>query len=153
MNPIEPGTVEVHRAFEAPLALVWQAWTEPEQFARWYGPQGFTVPTCMIDLRVGGRHLWSMESPDGRRMYFTGIYQEIVPMERLVFTDAMSDAEGNPLDPESMGMPQGAKTSMVVTVTFTHESGLTTVTVRHAGDERAAMGWEMAFDKLAAVLA
>lgn len=148
MDQFEVGPLEVSRTFEAPLEMLWKAWTEPEHFMKWYGPKGFTAPTCEIDLRVGGRHLWSMLSPDSMQMYFTGIYKEVVPMERLVFTDSMSDAEGN-----VMGMGEGMPESMDVTVTFVHADGKTTVIVSHMGSEQAGMGWEQAFDKLAAVLA
>jgi uncharacterized protein YndB with AHSA1/START domain len=152
MDQLEERMIEVSRTFEAPLELLWKAWTDPEHFMKWYGPKGFTAPTCEIDLRVGGRHLWSMQSPDGRQMYFTGSYKEVVPMERLVYSDASSDAEGNVMD-----MGGGMHGSMDVTVTFGHADGKTTVTVSHvgAGDgaDYAAMGWEQAFDKLTAVLA
>jgi len=148
----EERQIEVSRTFEAPLELLWKAWTEPEHFMKWYGPKGFTAPTCEIDLREGGRHLWSMQSPDGRQMYFTGSYKEVVPMERLVYTDASSDAVGN-----VMGMGEGKHESMDVTVTFVHANGKTTVTVSHVGSgdgaEYARRGWEQAFDKLTAVLA
>jgi len=148
MDMPQMKTITVTRTFDAPLEMLWKAWTEPEHFKKWYGPKGFTVPTCEIDLRVGGRHLWSMESPDGNRMYFTGAYKEVSPMERLVFTDAMSDAEGNEI---SMG--EGMSASMDVTVTFAHAGGKTTVTVSHMGNEQAGMGWEGAFDKLEGMLA
>jgi uncharacterized protein YndB with AHSA1/START domain len=152
MDQLEEIQIEVSRTFEAPLELLWKAWTEPEHFMKWYGPKDFTAPTCEIDLREGGRHLWSMLSPDGTQMYFTGNYKEVVPMERLVFTDSMSDAEGN-----VMGMGEGMPESMDVTVTFVHADGKTTVTVSHvgygAGAEYAGTGWEQAFDKLTAVLA
>ena len=153
MDQLEEIQVEVSRTFEAPLELLWKAWTEPEHFMKWYGPKGFTAPTCEIDLRVGGRHLWSMLSPDGKQMYSTGSHKEVVPMERLVYTDSFSDAEGNVMSPAKMGMP----TTMDVTVTFEHAGGKTTVTVSHVGygasAEYAGMGWEQAFDKLTAVLA
>jgi uncharacterized protein YndB with AHSA1/START domain len=152
MNQLEERQVEVSRTFDAPLELLWKAWTEPEHFMKWYGPKGFTAPTCEIDLREGGHHLWSMLSPDGRQMYFTGSYKEVALMERLVFTDSMSDAEGN-----VMGMGEGMPEFMDVTVTFVHADGKTTVTVSHVGygasAEHAGMGWEQAFDKLTAVLA
>jgi uncharacterized protein YndB with AHSA1/START domain len=157
MNGIEEMKIVVRRSFDAPLELLWRAWTEPEHFMKWYGPKGFTTPSCEIDLKVGGRHLWSMRSPDGMEMYYTGTYKEIVPMERIVFTDSLSDAEGNVMSPSAMGMPEDSPTSMDVTVTFAHEDGKTTVTVSHVafgeGGERAGMGWEQAFDKLTAVLA
>ena len=153
MDQLEEIQVEVSRTFEAPLELLWKAWTEPEHFMKWYGPKGFTAPTCEIDLREGGRHLWSMLSPDGVQMYSTGTYKEVVPMERLVYTDSYSDAEGNVMSPAKMGMPA----TMDVTVTFEHASGKTKVTVSHvhygAGAEHAGMGWEQAFEKLASLLA
>lgn len=148
--------IKVSRTFDAPLETLWKAWTEPEQFMKWYGPKGFTTPTCEIELREGGRHLWSMQSPDGMKMYFTGNYQEVKPMERLVYTDSMSDDIGNVLSAEMMGMPKGTPVTMDVTVTFEHANGKTTVTVSHVaqGDsDGAGMGWEQAFDKLEKVLA
>jgi uncharacterized protein YndB with AHSA1/START domain len=157
MDRIVEKQVVVSRSFNAPLEKLWKAWTEPEHFMQWYGPKGFTTPTCEIDFRVGGRHLWSMRSPDGMEMYYTGTYKEIVPLERIVFSDSLSDAEGNVMDPTAMGMPEGSPASMDVTVTFVHADGVTTVTVSHVGygegADHAGMGWEQALDKLAVVLA
>lgn len=157
MNGIQEKQIVVSRSFDAPLELLWQAWTEPEHFMKWYGPKGFTTPECEIDLQVGGRHFWCMESPNGMKMYYSGTYKEIVPMERLVFTDGMTDADGNPLPPSAMGMPGDAPMTMDVTVTFAHEDGKTTVTVSHVGfgegGDQAGMGWNQAFDKLTTVLA
>jgi len=153
MDQLEERQIEVSRTFDAPLEMLWRAWTEPKHFMKWYGPKGFTTPTCEIDLRVGGRHLWSMLSPDGKQMYSTGSYKEVTPMERLVYTDSYSDAEGNVTSPTKIGMPE----TMDVTVTFVHADGKTTVTVSHVGygasADHAGMGWEQAFDKLTAVLA
>lgn len=152
MEQLEEIQIEVTRTFEAPLELLWQAWTIPEHFMQWYGPKDFTAPTCEIDLREGGKHLWSMQSPDGKQMFFTGVYKEVSPMDRLVFTDSMSDADGN-----VMGMGEGMPESMDVTVTFDHADGKTTVTVSHVGygdgAKYASTGWEQAFDKLTTNLA
>ncbi|MCH7480632.1 MAG: SRPBCC domain-containing protein [Chloroflexi bacterium] len=156
MDQLEETQLEVSRTFEAPLESLWKAWTEPEHFMQWYGPKGFTAPTCEIDLRVGGRHLWSMQSPDGNQMYFTGSYKKVVPMELLVYTDGMSDADGNIMSPEMAGMGDHMPETMDVTVTFVHADGKTTVTVSHIShgpEDRAGMGWEQAFDKLTAILA
>ena len=49
--------LKVSRTFDAPLETLWKAWTEPEQFMKWYGPKGFTSPTCEIDLSEGGTSL------------------------------------------------------------------------------------------------
>lgn len=157
MDQLKEKQTIIRRSFDAPLEKLWKAWTEPEHFKKWYGPKGFTIPTCEIDLKVGGRHLWCMMSPDGKQMYYTGSYKEIVPMERLVFSDSMSDAEGKVMDPAKMGMPEGSPNTMDVTVTFVFEKNKTTVTVNHVkqgdGPDYAAMGWEQAFEKLATLLA
>jgi uncharacterized protein YndB with AHSA1/START domain len=156
MDQLEERQLKVSRTFDAPLELLWKAWTEPEHFKKWYGPKGFSTPICEIDLKVGGSHFWSMESTNGMQMYYSGTYKQIVPMESLVYSDSMTDEGGNVLDPSAMGMPEGSPTSMDVTVTFAHEDGKTTVTVSHVSsgpEDRAGMGWEQAFDKLAEVLA
>jgi len=156
MENVREKQLVVSRSYAASLEKLWRAWTEPEHFIKWYGPKGFTIPRCEIDLRVGGRHLWSMKSADGRQMYYAGVYKEIVPMERIVYTDGFSDSEGNEISPAEMGMPADSPSSMDVTVSFTHEGGKTTVTVSHVGGgkgDHAAMGWEQAFDKLGSFLA
>ena len=112
-------TVVITRIFDAPRELVWKAWTEPEHFMRWWGPKIFTSPSCEIDLRVGGKFLWCMEWPDGRRNYTTGEYLEIVPNERLVYTDFFADAEGNIVSAEHYGMPADFPHDMYA-VSYTH---------------------------------
>ena len=57
--------VTIERTFTAAQAEVWQAWTDPERFGRWYGPQGFTIPSVEMDVRVGGEYSLTMRSPDG----------------------------------------------------------------------------------------
>ena len=150
----EQGLV-IERVFDAPQELVWKAWTEPEHFMRWYGPNGFSVPTCEIDFRVGGRRLIGMRSPDGQEYWTTGVYLEIVPLERFVATESMADEHGN-----VVGM--GGDVPLETTVTVTLEDlgdGKTKLTLRQAGwpdDGMAAgasAGWNQAFDKLAEVLA
>jgi len=147
--------VLVERVFDAPRELVWQAWTNPEHFKRWYGPNGFTLPVCEIDLQVGGRHLWGMRSPDGMEMFSTGVYSEVVPNERFVCTDAFADKDGNPV---SMGDGHPVETILTLTLEDLGD-GKTKATLRQAGWTDPGMaagaggGWNQAFDKLEAVLA
>jgi uncharacterized protein YndB with AHSA1/START domain len=147
--------VTITRIFDAPRELVWKAWTEPEHFIRWWGPKIFTSPSCDIDLRVGGKFLWCMEWPDGRRNYTTGEYLEIVPNERLVYTDFFADAEGNVVSAEHYGMPADFPRDMYVTVTLEDLDGKTKMTMTHTGlpagemSEMASQGWNESFDKLA----
>src|SRR6266404_6301667 len=74
------------RVFDAPRALVWKAWTDPQYVMQWWGPKGFTAPFCKIDFRVGGKFLCCMKSPDGQEGWNGGEYHEIVPHEKIVYS-------------------------------------------------------------------
>ena len=145
----------ITRVFAAPRELVWKAWTEPERFQRWWGPKHFTCPVCQIDLRVGGRFLVAMRSPEGQDAWTTGTYHEIVAPQRLIYSDAFADAEGNVVPATHYGMPGDWPLEMLVTVTFDDVDGQTRLTLRHAGypmgpmSELAHAGWNESFDKLA----
>src|SRR3989475_10871342 len=69
------------RGFDAPRALVWKAWTEPQRLKRWWGPRTFTAPLAKIDLRVGGAFLYCMRQADDRDIWGTGVYREVVPLK------------------------------------------------------------------------
>lgn len=74
----------MERVFDAPRALVWKALTEPERVARWWSP---TMTVEEMDVRQGGRWRWIAHNPDGEDAPFKGEYLEVVPPERLVFTE------------------------------------------------------------------
>lgn len=148
----------IERIFDAPRALVWKAWTDPEHLMRWWGPKDFTSPACTVDLRVGGRYLFCMQSPDGQKYWSTGVYNEIIPLERLVCTDSFADEQGNVVPATYYGMGEDIPLEMLVTITFEDHSGKTKMTLHHTGlpaGEMADMtgaGWNESFDKLAASL-
>ena len=150
--------VVIERTFNAPVAFIWQLWTEAEQFQKWYGPQGATVPVATMDVRVGGKRLICMEMrrPDRTmKMWFTGEYKEIVPNVRLVYTDSMADEHGNVVSPAAMGMPADHPVTTEVTVQLEDLGGRTKMVLTHAGvpaDSGGAGGWEQAFTKLAAYI-
>lgn len=155
---IQEGVIIVERIFDAPCELVWQAWTDPEHFMQWWGPQGFTSPSIEIDLRVGGKYHFCMTSPAGQNMYNTGIYREVTPLKRLVFTQSIADEHGNAVSPTAYGMSDDIPMETEVTVTFEDLDGKTKLTLRHAGfpksqmSEMAGAGWNQSFDKLAETL-
>jgi uncharacterized protein YndB with AHSA1/START domain len=148
--------VVIERIFDAPVDRIWQLWTDPEQFKAWYGPDGVTIPVAKMDVRVGGTRLVCMEmkSADGpRQMWFTGEYGEVVEHERLVYTESMSDQNGNVLSPSDVGLPEGHPTTTEVRVELTDLGGRTKMVMTHIGvaaGSPGAVGWAMAFDKLAA---
>jgi uncharacterized protein YndB with AHSA1/START domain len=158
---VEPAGRElvIERIFDAPRELVWRAWTQPELVMRWWGPKDFTCPAAKIDLRVGGKYLFCMQSASGpdfwqKGIWNTGVYREIVPMERLVMTDSFADEEGNVVPASHYGMPGDWPLEMLVTVTFEEFEGKTKMTLRHVGLPEAiegdtGTGWKESFDKLA----
>jgi uncharacterized protein YndB with AHSA1/START domain len=102
--------VKIERIVDAPLALVWQMWTDPEHFKAWYGPDGAAIPVAKMDVRVGGTRLVCMEvqTPNGpMRMWFTGEYREVIENERLVYTESISDENGHVSSLSDTGMPEG----------------------------------------------
>ncbi len=152
--------VKIIRTFDAPRELVWKAWTEPETFKRWWGPEGFTAPAAKIDLRVGGKFHGSMKSPEGQEIWSTGTYREIKAPERLVMTDSFADEHGNVVPASHYGMGEGFPLEMLVTVTFEERDGKTRLILQHSGvsdlpdEHRSGMeqGWSQSFDKLDKVL-
>jgi uncharacterized protein YndB with AHSA1/START domain len=145
----------IERTFEAPPDLIWKMWTQPEHFAAWYGPTGASIPVAKMDVRVGGARLVCMEmsTPDGAmKMWFSGEYLEVIENQRLVYTDAMSDENGNVMSPEQTGIPADHPTTTEVRVELEEVSRGTKMKLTHIGipaESPGAGGWAMAFDKLA----
>ncbi len=79
----------LERVIDVPRELVWAAWTKPEHVSVWFTPRPWTVSHCEIDLRPGGIFRTMMKSPEGDEFPNVGCYLEIVPNERLVWTDAL----------------------------------------------------------------
>jgi uncharacterized protein YndB with AHSA1/START domain len=152
------GSVVIERSFDAPVELIWQMWTDPEHFVAWYGPSGATIPVANFDVRVGGTRLVGMDvtTPSGpMRMWFTGHYLEVVEHQRLVFTESISNENGNVLSPSEMGMPDGHPATTEVRVQLEDVGGRTKMVLTHVGiaeGSPGAAGWTMALDKLAAYL-
>ena len=147
--------ITITRVFDAPRDIVWKAWTDPEYYKRWWGPKNFTAPVSKIDLRVGGKYLSCMRGPDGKDYWSTGVYREIVPMERLVVTDSFADEKGNIVPASHYGMAGEFPLELLVTVTLEDLAGKTKMTVKHEGIPAGMMreltetGWNESFDKLA----
>ena len=154
----EAGALVITRIFDAPRELVWKSWTNPQQMMRWWGPKGFTCPVCKIDFRIGGEYLSCMRSPDGKEFWSKGTYQEIVPLEKLVMTDAFADEKGNTVPASVYGMGQDWPLELLVTVTLEAQGNKTKVTLIHTGipsgemKEMTKAGWNESLDKLAGSL-
>ena len=79
----------LERVIDVPPKLVWTAWTKPEHVREWFVPKPWTAVDCEIDLRPGGMFRFVMRSPDGQDFPNVGCYLEVIPTERLVWTDAL----------------------------------------------------------------
>jgi uncharacterized protein YndB with AHSA1/START domain len=145
------------RIFDAPRELLWNAWTNPDQIMRWWGPKGFTAPIAKIDLRVGGVYLNCMRSPDGKDFWSKGVFREIVAPERLVMTDSFADENGNTVPASHYGLGDDTPLETLITVIFEEHDGKSKLTLKHSGldgisakdRENMEQGWNESLDKLA----
>lgn len=140
--------IEVTRVFDAPRALVFEAWTKPEHLPNWMlGPPGWTMTMCEVDLRAGGAWRYAWQHSDGNEMTMRGAYREVSPPELLVSTESWG-----PEWPETIN-----------TVTFNEENGRTTVVITTSYPSKEArdaalgtgmkQGMNLSFERLAAYLA
>jgi len=135
--------LKIVRIVPAPREKVFKAWTDPTEIKQWWGPPGFTTPLAEVDLRVGGAYRIAMKPPDGEVLYVSGVYREVKPPSKLVFTWAW-DEDGAP-GHESL-----------VTVLFNERNGATEIVFSHERFKDAesrdnhAEGWNGLFDMLAA---
>jgi len=154
----------ISRRFHASQQQVFAAWTEEEHLKHWFGPSGFTIPVCRLNLVPGGMFHYCMRAANGVEMWGKWIFQEIEAPNRIVFVNTFSNKHGyltrHPYVPE---WPLEIQT----TTTLSEEDGETTVQLEwvpvnasaveqkvFAGMHGAmAQGWNGTFDQLAAYLA
>src|ERR1700753_3700261 len=95
--------ITIVRTYEAPREKVWQAWTDPKQLSEWWAPNGFTTPTVEIDPKVGGELYIVMLAGEnlgqmsGMKAPMKGVFSEVTPPEKLVFSNNAIDESGNVL--------------------------------------------------------
>ena len=153
------GQVLITRVFDAPRELVFKAWTDPEHLVRWYAPRGCTIYFRELDIRPGGAFHSSIRTPDGHDCWCKGVYREIVAPERIVYTLAVADAEGNLVGPTDVGMDPDWPRETILTVTFAEHQGKTELTLHQTVAESLAKrtgahpSWIEMLDRLAEMLA
>ena len=109
--------VVLTRVFGAPRRMVWDAFTKPELLKRWFGPRGWTLDICEVDLRVGGGFRFMLCGPDGARMGMRGVYREIVPPDRSVHMESFDDYPGES-QVSSVFVEKDGKTTFTATVLY-----------------------------------
>jgi uncharacterized protein YndB with AHSA1/START domain len=144
-----PASVEVKRLFQAPLNQVYRAWTDPALMNIWFHPNPEMTSVCSVDLRVGGRYEVQMHPKEGDPFIVGGVYEEVIPEEKLAFTWRWLHDEGEEPNEETL-----------VTVYFRAvDGGQTELTLLHerfgSVEERDShtWGWQETFNRLEEALA
>lgn len=160
---VEKRDLVITRLFDAPIERVWKAWTDPEYVMRWWGPTGFTSPSCKIDFREGGKFLFCMRAPKefqgGQDFYTAGVYKKIVHMKLIEFSQSLADKDGNRIDPTTLGMPADFPKEIPSALAFKRVGDKTELTVTEydwtVGQmlDMSEAGMSQCLDKLAEVLA
>jgi uncharacterized protein YndB with AHSA1/START domain len=137
------------RTVDVPRELVWAAWTQPEHIVHWFTPAPWKTIACEIDLRAGGKFNTTMQSPEGENYPNFGCFLEVVPNERLVFTDALIEGYRPTEKPFMTAIltleAAGAGTRYVATVLHRDEA------TRKQHEEMGFFGgWGTALDQLVA---
>lgn len=160
----DEGVFVMSRTFDAPRELVYKAWTEADRLAQWFGPKGFTMPTCKLDLRPGGVFHYQLRSPDGHAMWGKWVFREVVPPQRIVCVASFSDENGGVTrHPMSATWPLETLSE----TTFAEHEGKTILTLRWSAinateEERKTFasshagmqgGWKGTMDQLEEYLA
>ncbi|MGH2484935.1 MAG: SRPBCC family protein [Ktedonobacterales bacterium] len=126
-SPPEERELVITHVFDAPRALVWQAFTESDGLAHWWGPAGSALFVHTLEMRPGGIFLYSMRTPDGHVIWGRFVYRDIQPPERIVFISSFSDEAGAVTRaPFSATWPL----EILNAVTLVEYAGKTTVTLR-----------------------
>jgi uncharacterized protein YndB with AHSA1/START domain len=150
----------ITRSFDAPVARVWQAWTDADDVKRWWGPEGFTAPVAEMDVRVGGTSLVCMRSPEGQTLCNTWTYTKVEPLRRLEFIQHFADEDGKRIAPADVGLPPEIPKEVPHIITFeTLPDDRTELTVTEQGYtvdwivDLSAAGMNQVLDKMAALFA
>jgi uncharacterized protein YndB with AHSA1/START domain len=134
--------LRVERFIAAPPETVYLYWTDPQRIVRWWGPEGYDIPAHTFEVRRGGRWRTTMRSPDGGLYTVSGIYRELVPATRLVFTWAWEGERGERCNETE------------VTITFQSTPGGTRLLVQQrpfadiVTRDHHAQGWQSALNCL-----
>jgi uncharacterized protein YndB with AHSA1/START domain len=141
-----PRQIVLTRVFDAPRALVFDAFTKPELLKRWFGPRGWSLIVCEMDLRVGGQFCFVLRSPEGNQMGIRGTYREIDPPHRSVHTERFDDLAG---ESEVMTELTECEGKTVLTATITYTSQEIRDTIIKSGMEHGAAE---SYDRLSELL-
>src|SRR6266404_4743355 len=137
------------RVFDAPRSLVWDAFTNAELLKRWFGPRGWSLVVCEVDLRVGGGFRFVLRGPDGREMGMRGVYREIVSPERSVHMESFDDYPGES-QVTTVLVEQAGKTTLTATILYSSQE-IRDAVIKSGMEHGAAESYDKLAELLAAV--
>ena len=165
-DPSSSRQFVITRVFDAPIERVFEAWTDPRQMARWWGPHNFSNPVCELDARPGGAWRIVMRGPDGADHPAKGVYREVAQPHRLVWTidhSELSEQWHDLVNPNRDRSKAKPAYELISTISFEERDGQTTLTIRtqfESPDLRDAFlkigmaeGWSQSLQRLEAILA
>lgn len=150
-------TLTMTRTFDTPKDNLYKYWSDPDYMKTWWWPAWFTCPECQMDFKVWWKYLNCMRSPEWQNFWSTGIYKEIIPGNKIVFTDNFSDEKGNVVSASYYGMWGDWPEEITVTLTLEEQNDKTIMTLMHDWiplemHEDCKTWWNQSFDKLEKIL-
>jgi uncharacterized protein YndB with AHSA1/START domain len=151
--------VVVAKLIRAPVEKVFDAWKNESLIRQWWGPEGFTCPMVKIDFRVGEKYFFEMKDQSGKSTWGTGVYSEIIPNKKIVYSDFFANADGEIISAAEAGVSDESEPSIsFVTVEFEDlGENETKMTLNHEGlpasmHDDCVDGWSSSLDKLKRVV-
>jgi uncharacterized protein YndB with AHSA1/START domain len=141
-NELAPP-LELSRVFDAPRAMVFEAWSKAEHVSKWFAPKPLIISSCDLEFRSGGKLVFTMRTPDGIEFPFVGKFEEVVHNEKVVFSGIIHDDNTCHTVVTFEDAP-GNKTKLSVRQTYGHASDPT---------RGAKQGWTSTLENLAEFLA
>ena len=156
---INSPPVEIRKEINGTAAEIFEAWSNPLQVKDWWGPESFTCPLARINFKVGGSYLFSMKDPEGKEIFTTGTFKEIIPNKKIVLSDFPANREGDIVPAEEAGFngPYADLGEATIIVELKEDDGQTILNLRHEGlperiHDDCVDGWSSSLNKLKRVV-
>lgn len=150
--------VKLSRTLRAPMEWIWKAWSDEEIIKKWWGPVGYISKNAESDFRIGGKYLFDLTAPDGNIIWSTGVYEEIIPHQKIVYSDHFADKDRKILCGNQIGLRGNWPKKLYVTVEFLKiEDNQIKMVVTHEGvpkemHDEYMDGWNESLDKFQAIV-
>src|SRR5579859_2856210 len=138
--------LKLERIVDAPVARVWKAWEDPKQIVKWFAPRPYTLSVERMELQTGGSFSMAMHAPDGNKHSFSGVYPEIVPLSKIVWTGEFPGDPKDNMRTEITFEDMGQRTRIKV-----HQVFYKITPINEMPTKGAQQGWTMTLNQLAEI--